>query len=71
MDQHQPERLIAGIKSKKELRSLSLEFVRQQVDLFFRQNPKLLPYLNNPRSEKYFFAFIIGNQIKSVSFSLS
>jgi 16S rRNA (guanine(1405)-N(7))-methyltransferase len=53
MDQHQPERLIAGIKSKKELRSLSLEFVRQQVDLFFRQNPKLLPYLNNPRSEKY------------------
>ena len=49
-------RLLADIKQKKELRTLSGNFVRGQLLLFLERNPKVLRYLleqPSSRAEKY------------------
>ncbi len=45
--------LINKIKQKKELQSLSENFIRDNLFEYLKQNSKLLPFLKNPKSAKY------------------
>ncbi len=46
-------RLLREIKKKKELKELSDQFVREELDAYFRRNPGARKFLERPRSGKY------------------
>tara|TARA_Y100000310_G_scaffold324031_1_gene385335 strand:- start:11153 stop:11935 length:783 start_codon:yes stop_codon:yes gene_type:complete len=47
------QNLLNKIKQKKELRDLDDDFVKKEIKLFFKSNPKKLKVLEKPKSAKY------------------